>query len=191
MVQITRADGEWVMERLPFEGFMPVPTRDGVYAFQPRGDVNQSGRYEVGADGVDLVRDGEVVVEDVVFHGLYDLDGVRVVLARREGGFVVERVEGPRTLTTGLSMDGATGLVQHGGRTVLVARRDDGSVGTALFLWNTDGQLTPLVDPPALRPVPRAEGLYYLRASSSPPGALVFITWPELLGDRTSSQPGR
>ena len=181
MVEIALTNDDWITRVLPFEGYLPLPTDDGVYSFRPRGDVNGSGHYEVALDGVDLELDGERVVEDVVFHGLYDLAGLRLALVRRNGGFEVQRIEGGRgtTVTTGLVSDGATGFVRQGDLVVLTARRDRSSDATELFSWRSEGSVAQIVAAPALRPQPREEGLYYLRLRGDAPGSLVFERWVE------------
>lgn len=195
LVAVTEAAaGRWSAERLPWIGHAPVPTADGLYLYVPRGDRSGNGRYEIGLDGVDLVRavepaspggpaaPAETVAEDAALYGLFDLSGGRVALLRRPGAFdlveVPPRGAAGRTLVAGLAPSPATWMTSGGGRVAMTAALPGEGSTPALHEWRA-GAARPLAPPPALRPAAHARGACAVAAEGDEAGRVVETPWSE------------
>lgn len=190
----------WQAQRLPVEGYAPRPAADGLYYYARRGDDSGNGTYELAQDGVNLMRDGSMVVEDVAFNSFIDQPGWRAVLLRRAGRFdLVELDDAGRVanmVVKGLYRHGATWVARGCGRTIISAVTEANSRGPALYELpaglpqhvmvpgrqvasphpqRAATTLVKLADGPVTQPFITARGIYCIRAAGESPGELLLL----------------
>jgi len=182
LVELVYQEDRWLISKLPFPGLVPHPTKDGVFSYLFRGDVNESGAVEIARDGLDLALDGRVVIEDAVFHGFFDFSELRAVLARRNGEFILYELDAQGNiagiLQDHIAVNGATYLFEHQGKVILSAVLG----GTedkrpALYELNANKEFVRIAEPPAYWPRLSDNGILYLRVIGKNDGSIEEIEW--------------
>lgn len=181
MLAMTETRGGWRVERLPWDGYEPRPAAEGLYYYARRGDVSGNGTYEVMQDGVNLMRDGAIVLEDAVFHSFFDYVDLRATLVRREGGFRLvqldTRGQPVGILADGLEQHGNTWLAAAAGHFVMSAVKPGDLSGPSLYMLAADGTLCLIARGPLTQPQVTARGVLVIRATDQTEGVIVEIPW--------------
>lgn len=173
--------GETSARVLPFGGHAPRLLPSGLFAWTFRGDWNGSGTVEIALDGMNLARDGSIVLEDAVFHGVFHGPALDAALVRRPDGFALLQLD-PRgaplgTLVPDLLRHGGTWMAQYDSRAVL-AGLAAGDTAPSLMLWRGEGRWQRLASGPISSPQASPDGVAWIEARGESPGVVRSAPWP-------------